>query len=239
MKRKYYDGDFEGNEILNSMSHADRLNLYFFEQLKPFIGSKNLEIGSGIGNISSYFVSEGKNITLSEINPEYRKILTQRFDKSEIVNIDLNNKNYAQDYAKLKNHFDLVYAFNVIEHIEDDILALRIINFLTKKDGHIVILVPAYSFLFNHFDKILGHFRRYTKYQLIKSFPNETINVKAYYLNFLGIFAWYLFGKILKRKTINESNMKLYNIIMPIVKFFDFIFINKIGLSTIAINKKI
>jgi len=112
MKRKYYDGDFEGNEILNSMSHADRLNLYFFEQLKPFIGSKNLEIGSGIGNISSYFVSEGKNITLSEINPEYRKILTQRFDKSEIVNIDLNNKNYAQDYAKLKNHFDLVYAFN-------------------------------------------------------------------------------------------------------------------------------
>ena len=126
-----------------------------------------------------------------------------------------------------------------IKHNEDDTLALRIINFLTNKDGHIVILVPAYSFLFNHFHKILEYFRTYTKNQLIKSFLNEKINIKACYLNFLGIFVWYLFGKILKHKTINESNMKLYNIIIPIVKFFDFIFLNKIGLSTIAINKKI
>ncbi len=239
MKRKYYDGDLKGNEILNSMSHANKLNLYFFDQLKQFIGSKNLEIGSGIGNISSNFISDNKNITLSEINPEYRKFLTLRFNKSEIVNIDLNNKNFAEDYYDLKNNFDLVYAFNVIEHIEDDCLALRIINFLTKKDGHIVILVPAYSFLFNHFDTILGHFRRYKKNQLMKVFPTETVNIKAYYLNFLGIFAWYLFGNILRRKTINKSNMKLYNLIMPLVKFCDFILMNKIGLSTIVVNKKI
>lgn len=239
MKRKYYDGDTEGNEILNSMSHADKLNLYFFEQLKPFIGSKNLEIGSGIGNITGCFDKNKSNITLSEINPDYRKHLELRFNHKEIINIDLNNKNFAKDYLKLKDHFDLVYAFNVVEHIEDDYLALKIINYLTKKDGHIVILVPAYSFLYNHFDKILGHYRRYTTKRLAETFPKETNNVKSYYINFIGIFAWYIFGNILKRKTIKESNMKLYNFIMPFVRFFDLIFKNKIGLSAIVVNKKI
>ena len=109
-----------------------------------------------------------------------------------------NNIRYAitqdQILFQFKNYigtFDSVFAFNVVEHIEDDKLALENCYKLLKPGGHVVILVPAYQSLYNRFDKELEHFRRYTKKTLkaVISSARFDIITKRYF-NFMGIFGW-------------------------------------------------
>lgn len=125
----------------------------------------------------------------------------------------------------------------MIEHIEDDKLAMANINKLLNKGGVVFILVPAYQILYNNFDTALEHFRRYNKKSLKEIFSNYKL-IKSYYFNFMGIFGWFIVGKILGRKVIPESNMKAYNFFVPIFKLIDKILINKIGLSVIQVAKK-
>jgi 2-polyprenyl-3-methyl-5-hydroxy-6-metoxy-1,4-benzoquinol methylase len=51
----------------------------------------------------------------------------------------------------------------VVEHIKDDRLAIANCKKLLKKNGHLIILVPAYRYLYNEFDKELEYYRRYNK----------------------------------------------------------------------------
>ena len=62
--------------------------------------------------------------------------------------------------------FDLVVAFDVIEHVEKDTESLKRLRSLLKSDGKIVITVPAFPFLWSRHDETHHHFRRYTKANL-------------------------------------------------------------------------
>ena len=58
--------------------------------------------------------------------------------------------------------FDLVCLFDVLEHVEDDVAALRALAPLITAGGKVAIAVPAYPWLFGPHDRALHHFRRYT-----------------------------------------------------------------------------
>ncbi len=82
--------------------------------------------------------------------------------------------------------FDLVCAFDVIEHIEDDVLACQEIARVLKSDGQYYITVPAYTFLWSNHDVINHHFRRYTRKTLLESLNNGNLtNTHSTYFNFL------------------------------------------------------
>jgi SAM-dependent methyltransferase len=57
--------------------------------------------------------------------------------------------------------FDLVCAFEVLEHIEDDVAALKEWSAYIKPGGHLMLSVPAWQQRFSAMDKMVGHFRRY------------------------------------------------------------------------------
>ena len=62
--------------------------------------------------------------------------------------------------------FDLVTNFDVLEHISEDEQFLRDVKKLLKPDGHILLTVPAYQFLWSELDRVLGHKRRYTRKEI-------------------------------------------------------------------------
>ena len=235
---KFKEFDFEGEETLKSMSHAVKLNNWMYSQIKPFINGKVLEIGSGIGNISQVFIKEGNDIDLSDIRDQYINFLNDKFPNNKVLKIDLVHSDFDKVYGHLFGTYDLVFALNVIEHIENDKLAIKNICKLLKTNGIIYILVPAYQSLYNNFDKSLLHFRRYTKKSLKNIFQSNLKFIKSWYFNFAGIFGWYLVGNILKKEIIPESNMKLYNFLTPIFKIIDIITLRSIGLSVVVVFKK-
>lgn len=57
--------------------------------------------------------------------------------------------------------FDLVCAFDVIEHVEDDAGSLSALCRLTAPGGYAVFTVPAFMFLWSRHDEVNHHFRRY------------------------------------------------------------------------------
>ncbi len=63
--------------------------------------------------------------------------------------------------------FDLVCAFEVLEHIEDDVAALKDWSSYVRPGGHIMLSVPAWQERFGPMDKLVGHFRRYNPEQML------------------------------------------------------------------------
>lgn len=234
----YKEIDIEGELILKSMSKGTKLNHWMYSQIKPYVKGKILEIGSGIGNISRYFIENGDEICLSDIRDQYLKFLSTKYPDNEVIKIDLVDSDFDVKHSKLFETFELVFALNVIEHIEEDRKALINLSKLLKPNGFMYILVPAHQILFNNFDKTLFHHRRYNKRKLIDVFPSSLKIKKSWYFNFAGIFGWFIFGKILNKKTITESNMILYNLLTPLFKLLDYLTFNKLGLSVIVIGQK-
>ena len=110
---------------------------------------------------------------------------------------------------------------------------------LLKDGGILLILVPAYQHLYCRFDQELGHYRRYTKKSLGKVFKDNHFRIKhARYFNLMGILGWVFSGKILKKKTIPEGQMGIYNKLVPIFKIIDELFLRAVGLSVILVGEK-
>lgn len=232
--------DIEGLETLDAISGAKSFNRWIFDTISPFCNGKILEIGSGIGNISSFFIQEGKDITLSDIRTSYCNELKHKFKPSnpQVELIDIAAPNFETKYKHLLNSFDSVFALNVIEHIKDDQQAIDNCMKLLKKGGHLIILVPAYQILYNEFDVALEHFRRYNKKGLNKLFKDFYI-LKSFHFNFVAIFGWFVTGKLMRKKTIPSNQMKLFNSLIPIIKLVDKALLNKVGISVITVGKKL
>lgn len=235
--------DKAGLETLQSIQHAGAFNRWMYEQIKPFCKGKILEIGSGIGNISQFLIHDGFETTLSDYNQSYCDILKEKYginkNVTEIIHLDILDPKFEKQFEELSGQFDCIIGLNVIEHVDDDITALINCKKLLAPGGRIIMLVPAYMWLYNGIDISLGHFRRYNKKRIRTLFNNTSLrSVKMNYFNSPAIFGWYISGRILRNTIIKEGQMKLYNFLVPLFKLADICTFNRFGISLIAVGEK-
>ncbi|HEX8054580.1 MAG TPA: class I SAM-dependent methyltransferase [Thermoleophilaceae bacterium] len=82
--------------------------------------------------------------------------------------------------------FDLVTAFDVIEHVDDDLGLLRDFRRVVAPGGHVMVSVPAYRFLWGPQDEISHHKRRYVRRELTARFEEAGLTVlRSTYFNTL------------------------------------------------------
>jgi len=233
-----------GTDTLEVISEADNFNQWMYETIKPHCSGQILEIGSGIGNISRFFINDGAEISLSDIESSYFPRLKEKFgDRDNLKGmylLDFSDKNLEKNYPEMLGKFDTVFALNVVEHIPDHEQALQNAKKLLRPGGKVVILVPAFQFLFNGFDKQLDHQRRYTRKSLKKLIEESGFELKStQYFNFIAILGWYISGTILRKEMIPGGQMKLYDKLVPLWKIIDF-FTSKIaGVSVIQVGEKL
>lgn len=67
------------------------------------------------------------------------------------------------EHIPFEHNFDLIGAFDVIEHIDDDVAALNALRQRLKENGYALFTVPAHPWLWSHHDDINHHKRRYTR----------------------------------------------------------------------------
>lgn len=237
------DIDEEGLETLNVVAEAEDFNHWMFSKIRSSLKGKTLEIGSGIGNMTSFALKAGLNVTATDLRENYLSFLKKKFEGNpnldEVRTIDIVHPAFDDEYADYIEKFDSIFALNIVEHVKDDKQALLNCHKLLKKGGNIVILVPAYQSLYNRFDTELEHYRRYTKKSLTALFNSKDYEiVKSFHFNTIGIFGWWFSGSILKKKTIPGGQMKLFNVLVPIFKLVDVCTLNKFGLSVVSIATK-
>lgn len=235
--------DVVGMETLRIISKADHFNKWMYETIHPFLKGNILEIGSGIGNISSFAVEDGFNITLSDFDKEYCRLLKLKYagvpNVKEIISIDLQEESFRNTYQLYKEKYDTVFLLNVLEHLGNEDAAISNCRYLLKEEGRLIVLVPAYQFLFCQLDVALGHFRRYTLHRLTSLFQKRHFQIlHKQYFNFSGLFGWFLFGKCLGNKSIGAGEMATYNKMVPAFRLSDKFIFHKAGLSAIVIGQK-
>ena len=146
---------------------------------------KILNVGVGTGHTSELLQEFGEVISI-EYDKDCCQFVSETLD-IQIENGSILNLNYPS------NEFDLVCAFDVIEHVEDDTQGVKELKRVCKGEGLVVITVPAYMFLWSRHDEINHHYRRYKKQQLLNLFNGEGKFVYHSYYNFWLFFPIALF----------------------------------------------
>lgn len=232
-----------GTDTLEVISEAKEFNQWMFQIIKPHCTGNILEIGSGIGNISQYFIEDGANISLSDIETSYFPLLKDKFAGKDnfkgVRLLDLSDKELDKKHPELIEAYDTIFALNVVEHIPDHEQAMKNALKMLRPGGKVVILVPAFQWLFNGFDEQLDHQRRYTRKSLTTLLEGAGFKVihKQYY-NAMGVLGWFVSGNIMKKKMIPGGQMKLYNSLVPLWKVLDFFTKKIIGLSVVQVGLK-
>ena len=212
-------------------------NHWIFSNIRPFIGDRILEVGSGTGNITSFLLGYSRVVALEPDLAGARKA-AQRFNHHRNVQViqgTLEDYNYQTDGDE---SFDTVICLNVLEHIEDDIHALRCMKQQITAEGKVIILVPALKSLYGSLDRSLGHFRRYNKRHLLKIFHQADLEVvKSFYMNLPGVLGWFLHSRILHRKHIALQSARKFENVVPYIMATESAFKPPLGQSLIMVGQ--
>ena len=223
-----------GKNILETVQKADHYNRWIFNLVKPFLYGEIIEISSGIGIFTDLLVQEKYRVTATDYNSDYLNFLSQKHPGLSIFNFDLTANTTPRG---ILNKFDTAICFNVLEHIAAENQALQNIKNTLKPGGKLIILVPAFRFVYGRLDKNLGHIRRYTKKSLRNSLIRNGFIVKSSrYLNPLGLLGWWI-NSLLLRNDISGWQIRLFEFfsrpILLLERYISFPF----GLSVITIAR--
>jgi SAM-dependent methyltransferase len=227
--------DQVGSATLERLAAAPKFNRWMFDRLRPWIGRRVLEVGSGIGNLS-VFLQDRERVVLTDTEPWYLARLRERFGgraNIEVARLSLP----AVDGALAAERFDTVICLNVLEHIEDDVASLAAMRGLLAPGGRVVLLVPALPTLYGTLDRALGHFRRYTRSELIAKLRTTGLVPKHLeYFNLAGIPGWWVTGRLLRRSLIPAASLRWYDALVPLFRL-ERLLPWRIGQSLIAIGE--
>lgn len=229
---------YNGLSTLEVLEWAHNYNRWIAECFLPYIESPAIEIGAGIGNITSYFLSK-RPLFITDRDFALVGHLGEKFSgKKEIKTIRFDiEKNPPR---KFLSYFSSVIGINVLEHIEDDIKALENSRTILKKDGRLMLFVPAKKFAYTRLDKELGHFRRYEKAEIIDKLSKSGYGIeKIYYFNIVGLLSWFVRDKISKSYHLKPYQISIFNSIVPILKRLENIYNPPIGISLVVHARKI
>jgi len=218
--RVYVDDQY-GSQILGRLSRAPRFNAWMADTVRPFCGHRVLEIGSGTGNLTRRLIPRDAYVA-SDVNPLYLQTLRALTVDRPYLGVAQTDVTQGSSFPRVDGSFDTVVCLNVIEHVDDDVGAIRNIRDVLALDGRAIILVPQGPEMFGTLDEVLGHRRRYTEATLRKAVADAGLEVERIVrFNRVGSPAWWLNGKLMRRRTFGLLQIKVLNLLTPLFRLVD------------------
>jgi len=204
---------------------------------------RGLEIGCGHGVLRSQ-IERHSQWTVDGTDLDLGALKNNPSCRGEVYLYDVFDKEHF-----LKDYYDFIVLYDVIEHIEKVTPFLEACLFHLKPGGYIFLNVPALKSLTSNYDKVIGHFRRYDTKMMAEQF--EANGLKAVHINYWGLsFIPLLWGRKIfvmrenKKDTIVEKgfdskNSFLNEMLSALIKAEIAVMPNPIfGSSVMAIAKK-
>jgi glycosyltransferase involved in cell wall biosynthesis len=217
---RIFTEDESGGEILERLNRAPRFTRWMADVIRPYVGDRVLEVGAGTGNMSVHLMPRSV-YWATDVNSHYLDYLVTLRATRPYMRVAYTNAMDAGTFPTGQS-FDTVVCLNVVEHVEDDLGALRNVWNALGDGGRAIILVPCGPDLYGTLDKVLGHFRRYTREQLVGVAEQAGFRVEQVLkFNRPGVPAWWLNGRVLHRKTFGLGQIRLLNILTPFFRLVD------------------
>jgi len=201
-----------GPEILDVLAGTPNFNRWMAETIRPFLGDTVLEIGAGIGNLTRHLAQRRRRYIVSDIDPEHLAHLRNRLHhRPNLVaaRCDLTN---AADFTPYAGQVDTVVCLNVLEHVTDDLGALRNLLTVLKPGGCAVVLVPQGQWAYGSLDIVLGHVRRYSKPEFIRRMEQAGFTVeRVIEFNHVTLPGWFLSGRIFRLRSFSRFQLAVFD----------------------------
>lgn len=209
--------DDAGFLTLRRMEALHGYNAWVGELIEPHLGESVLEVGAGIGNMTR-LIGRRHRVVATDVDQRYLDHLRRLFasdSRVEVATFDLEAEGIPVEGAP----FDSVVCLNVLEHIEDDVAALRRLREQLRPGGRVVLVVPALKALYGEMDRAIHHHRRYERTELaerVRAAGFEIDHLSTY--NALGIPGWFLNGRILARRSVPGVQARLNSLLVPLLR---------------------
>ena len=196
---------------LETIEEARRYGDHVFGLFRPFIGRRVLEVGAGIGTMSRKLVAAADVVVGVEPNVNCLVRLEEVMrGQSKFTLLSCHLEDCDRSDLQ-RRRFDTVYCVNVLEHIHDDIAALKMFKDVVAPGGRVLIYVPAVAAAYGPLDAELGHHRRYSKRTLSAAFAAAGLELaQLKYTNPLGLLAWMYNSRVTKTRHHSLAQVKLF-----------------------------
>lgn len=231
------NSEYIGTE-LELFARAKNWKKYWSSKIVPLLGESVLEVGAGIGsNLRLLKQTEHKWTALEPDSKQAIKIKQECQLHPPIDSVDVVVGTLQS--IETNKRFNSIIYIDVLEHIEDDRNELTAAFNLVNSEGRLIILSPAHQQLFSPFDKLVGHYRRYSKQMLRKLIPENSRIESLYYLDSIGYIASWRNAKVYKSGMPTRSQIWLWDSLMvPISTVFDKITGHHLGKTIVLVLKK-
>jgi SAM-dependent methyltransferase len=224
-----------------------RMQNYYRWILRQFdgaLGKRIWDAGAGIGTVSEMLAEHADFLLASEFTEQNLVTLRERFGGRERIRVERCDLTKDDALAYSADRLDTIVSLDVLEHLEDDRLPLRLFHQVLAPGGKLCLKVPAHPFLYGTLDRASLHHRRYTRRDLGEKLRSAGFTVERLRaMNFAATIPYFLKGRVLKRdknfsNTIDGSRLGLYNRLVPWLERVERWLPIPVGLSLVAIARK-
>jgi len=234
---------YEGLE-LELFKSATNWKGYLSHFIGPHLKGHVLEVGAGIGGFTKAICLEIRPGHVDSwwcLEPDSKQAaIIQRDIDRETLPAFCTATAGTLDSIPENQTFDTILYVDVLEHIEDDRAELAKSATRLPIGGKLIVLAPAYGWLFSELDRVVGHFRRYTSSSLVSLTPPDTKLISCRYFDCVGIAAS-LANRVLLRQNIpTPAQISVWDRFMvPISRRLDPLIGHRMGKSVLGVWEKV
>ena len=205
-------------DVLVALAECQNHRKWFADFAKPYLGEHPIEIGSGLGDYALEWIPVAEKYTATEADPALYAELKKHMATYPSVTV----RQLLLPTEERADHSCLV-SYNVLEHIDDHVGALKSMARLVRPEGYIVLVTPAFPFAMSPVDIATGHVRRYTKRSMRKALTAAGLEVvEVRYANSLGLICYYAFTSLLRKQPSTGGTMSFYDrLVVPVVRMLE------------------
>ena len=192
-----------------AMEGARNYFTWIHEAIAPHVKGRVLEVGSGFGIFSDVLAAKHPLLATDQ-DERALEVLSRRFASNagvRVARLDILDEASVRALAA-KETVETVVSLNVLEHLEDDVLALEHMARLVGPGGRVIAFVPALESLYGSLDRLAGHFRRYDRPLLERRLRAAGLRPLAFrFFNMVGALGWYVNACVVPQTRLDAASV--------------------------------
>ncbi len=210
--------DSAARQTLTDLAHVRRFNRWTADRLKPSLGRRVLDVGSGMGSICRYLPARDR-LTVSDNDETYVEHLQDVYRDNALVEARRVDLEKDEDFDALAGRYDTVVCVNVLQLLDDDAAAVRRMARALEPGGRLVLLVPNAPALFGEYDRWMGHRRRYRAGDVRRLLNGAGLDIEHLGgFNRLGAVGWWFNSVLFRRRHLARFQVRLYDRLVPVIR---------------------
>jgi SAM-dependent methyltransferase len=201
------------------MKAAQRYFAWQARLVRREVGRRVLEVGCGVGNFTRHLLDRELVVSLDVEAECVAQLLKNLAQPPNLLARQMDVADPA--FVELREYgVDSLVCLNVLEHVRDDLAALRNMAAVLQPGGRAVLIVPAFEALYGPIDRNLGHYRRYSKSSMRELAEAAGFQIRTLrYMNSVGCIGWWMNARVFRREAQSEGQIRLFDkVVVPVLE---------------------